>query len=171
MPYVATAVGLLAVVTYVLSYQLKTRRGIVFFGALSRALYVVQYILLGALEGAVLDVLGIVASVLAGRKHTPFVKKHLRVIVVVLNLAMVASGLLFYKNVFSLLPLLGVMLQTGAFWLDDEKSIRRMSLSGSPFWLTYNLINRAYGSVVGDVLCIVSLVVAMLRYDLRKKEN
>lgn len=77
----------------------------------------------------------------------------------------------FYKNVFSLFPLVGVMLQTGAFWPDDEKSIRRMSLSGSPFWLTYNLINRAYGSVVGDVLCIVSLVVAMLRYDLRKKEN
>ena len=169
MNYLATAVGLLAVVMYVISYQQKKRRNIVLFGAISRGLYVAQYFLLLAFEGAVLDILGTVASVFAGRKNKPFMKKHLKAVIVVLNVAMLVAGAFLYEDIVSLFPVIGVMLQTGAFWLDDEKQIRRMSLAGSPFWLAYNLINCAYGSVVGDVLCIVSLTVAMIRYDFLKR--
>ena len=78
MKYAANAVGVLAVVIFVLSYQQKTRRGIVVCNVISRALYVLQYILLFAFEGAVLDIIGIIASVLAQNKDKPFIKKHLK---------------------------------------------------------------------------------------------
>ena len=75
---VANVIGVAAVALFILSYQMKTRRTIVICNAVSRALYVVQYLLLFAFEGAVLDVLGIVASVLAQKKDSPFIKKHLK---------------------------------------------------------------------------------------------
>ena len=163
-------IGVAAVATFVLSYQMKTRKGIVICNAISRALYVVQYLLLFAFEGAVLDVLGIVASVLAQKKDSPFIKKHLKIVVISVDLVIVAAGILLYKNVFSLLPMLGVLLHTGAFWLTKEKDIRIVSFLGSPFWLVYNLYSHAYGSAVGDVMTMVSIATAMIRYkDWKKK--
>ena len=164
-------IGVAAVATFVLSYQMKTRKGIVICNAISRALYVVQYLLLFAFEGAVLDVLGIVASVLAQKKDSPFIKKHLKIVVISVDLVIVAAGILLYKNVFSLLPMLGVLLHTGAFWLTKEKDIRIVSFLGSPFWLVYNLYSHAYGSAVGDVMTMVTIATAMIRYkDWKKKE-
>ena len=170
MDIIANVIGVAAVATFVLSYQMKTRKGIVICNAISRALYVVQYLLLFAFEGAVLDVLGIVASVLAQKKDSPFIKKHLKIVVISVDLVIVAAGILLYKNVFSLLPMLGVLLHTGAFWLTKEKDIRIVSFLGSPFWLVYNLYSHAYGSAVGDVMTMVSIATAMIRYkDWKKK--
>ncbi|MBR4940381.1 MAG: YgjV family protein, partial [Clostridia bacterium] len=44
----ANIIGLCAVVLFVLSYQMKARRGIILCNAASRVFYVTQYILLGA---------------------------------------------------------------------------------------------------------------------------
>lgn len=171
MNYIANAVGVCAVITFVLSYQQKKRRNIVVCNAVSRALYVLQYILLGAFEGAVLDVVGIFASVAAQNKDSSFIKKHLKAVMAVINLVIVASGILMYKNVFSLLPMFGVLLHTGAFWFTKERHIRLVSFLGSPFWLAYNLISGAYGSALGDVLTMCSIGLAIYRYDIKKTEE
>ena len=68
------------------------------------------------------------------------------------------------RSLVDLLPLVGVLLQTGAFWLKNERVIRIVSLIGAPFWLSYNLISRAYGSAVGDALTISSILVALFKY-------
>jgi hypothetical protein len=85
-----------------------------------------------------------------------------------LDLLIITVGLLLYENPFSLLPILGVLLHTGAFWIENERIIRRVSLLGSPFWLIYNLYCHAYGSAIGDILTMVSILLAMYRYRHRK---
>ena len=139
-PIIPQIVGLLAVVTFLLSYQQKKRRGIIIFNTVSRALYILQYILLGAYSGALLDVLGALSSIVATKKETPFIKKHFKAVLIGINAVIVVAGLLIYKTPLDLLPILGVVLHTGAFWIDDEKIIRRVSLAGSPFWFIYNLV-------------------------------
>ena len=172
MEIFAQIVGLFAVALFLLSYQQKTRKNIILLNATSRVLYIIQYIMLGAFSGAALDVLGTLASVLAHKKDEGFVKKHLKAVIILVNIGIVVVGLCLYENIFSLLPIFGVLFHTGAFWISDEKNVRRLSLLGSPFWLVYNLATHAYGSVVGDILSIASIVVAMFRYDiLRNKEK
>ena len=168
-PAIPLTVGILAVVLFLLSYQQKTRARIILFNTVSRGLYILQYLLLGAFEGAVLDILGAVSSVIAGKKNSGFVKKHARLFLILMDAVIVAAGLLLYENVFSLLPIAGVLLHTTAFWIDDEKIIRRVSLAGSPFWFAYNFYSKAYGSAVGDLLTIGSILIAMFRY--RKTEK
>ena len=172
MRIAANIVGVIAVIVFVLSYQQKTRRGIVVCNVISRGLYVLQYLLLFAFEGAVLDILGMIASILAQQKDSPFIKKHLKAVMISVNFVIVAAGILLYKNPFSLLPMFGVLLHTGAFWLTKERNIRIVSFLGSPFWLVYNLYSYAYGSAVGDVMTMVSIVTAMIRYkDFKKTKD
>ena len=171
-PIIPQIVGLLAVALFLMSYQMKRRGGIIAMNLTSRILYVVQYLLLGAISGAVLDILGSAASLIAGKRDAPFVKKHVRFIFILTNLVIVAAGVtiaIINRSLLDLLPILGVLLHTGAFWLTRERVIRIVSLIGSPFWLVYNVASRAYGSALGDLLTMGSIVIALLKY--RKSEK
>ncbi len=177
----AFLVGLVAVAFFLLSYLQKRRRSIIALNVTSRVLYIFQYILLGAFVGAVLDVAGTLASVLAQKKDKPFIKRHLRAVILGADALIVLLGLLTiylqaaeggyspfsWQGALGLLPVFGVLLHTGAFWLEDERRIRIVSLLGSPFWFAYNLLSAAYGSCVGDLLSMVFILVAMFRYDFR----
>ena len=162
----AQIVGILAVATYLLSYQLAKRKHIILVNATSSALYVLQYILLGALEGAAIDILSAVGAVTAHNKDKKFIAKHLVLIIILLNLLFLTAGLSLYKNIFSLFPIVGAILQTSAFWMTSEKRIRQVSFLGTPFWLAYNLSCQAYGSAIGSILCMVSIGSAIYRYDI-----
>ncbi len=162
----ANTVGVIAVAAFLLSYQLKTRKNILACNILSRVLYILQYVLLFAFEGAVLDITAMIASLFAQKKDSHFIKNHLKAVIITVNICIIAIGLVFYKNIFSLFPIIGVLFETGALWLTKEKHIRIVSLLGAPFWFVYNIANSAYGSAVGNVLTVISLVVAIIRLDI-----
>ena len=171
MQIIANIIGIAAMAMFVFSYQLKTRRAIIFFNAGSRVLYILQYILLGAFEGLVLDGVAFFVSLIAQQKDKVWVKKHLKLIIVGSNIFIVVMGLLCYQNIFSLLPIFGVLFETGALWLSKERQIRWFSLLGAPFWMAYNLLFTAYGSAIGNVMTIVSIGIAIVRYDILKRES
>ena len=171
MKEIAFVVGICAVAFYALSYLQRNRNTIVLFALISRVLYVAQYVLLGAYAGAVLDVLSAISITLCERRDKGFVQRHSRAVFVASNVAIIAAGLTLVFTVdgpLGLLPMMGVLLQTDALWLKKERNIRLVSIAGSPFWFSYNLTVKAYGSVVGDVLCFVSLLVSLIRYDVLK---
>ena len=72
----ANVIGVIAVVLFVLSYQIKNRRGIIVCNAASRVLFVVQYLMLGAFAGALLDVVAFFVSLLCYSRNKGFIKKH-----------------------------------------------------------------------------------------------
>lgn len=167
-------IGLLAVGLFLLSYQMKDRKNIIITNVISRALYILQYLLLGAFSGAVLDIIGMVSSLFAERKHKTIIKKHIKVIFFLINICIVLSGLVIAfanERFLDLFPVVGVLLHTNAFWLSNEKIIRKVSLAGSPFWFIYNFFSKAYGSAIGDVLTMLSIITAMIKYRNLNKEN
>ncbi len=167
----AHLLGVLAVVSFLWCFQLKTRRNIIAVNLTSRLLYILQYLCLGALEGAVLDFMGLLSSVVAQQKEKPFVSNYLIPIVVGINLCLLGAGIALYENVFSIFAILGIIFEVTALWLTQEKNIRILSLVAAPCWLIYNITNGAYGSVVGNVLVMVSIGIAMLRLDLPRKDE
>ena len=171
MKTAALIVGLAAVFLYLLSYQFPKRKTIIVCNVISRVLYVLQYLLLFAFEGAVMDVSAIPSSVLAARKQTPFVEKHKYGILLAVNAFIIFLGILVWQDSLSWVPVVGVLLETNAMWFTREKHIRLLSLSCLPFWLFYNVRCGAYGSALGNVLAAVSIVSAMLRYDVSMKKT
>ncbi len=171
MILLAQIIGVFAVITFLLSYQQKKRKNIIVWNATSRILYILQYLILGAFEGVVLDILGTVSSVVAQKKDSKIIKKNLIFFIIGINLLILTAGLFLYENIFSLFPIVGVILHTSAFWITEEKIIRIVSFIGSPFWLVYNLASLAYGSAIGDILSMISIGTAIYRYDIRGKAN
>lgn len=165
METAAFITGLCAVCFCLLCYQFRNRKAIITCNVLSRVLYVLQYVLLGAFEGAAMDLSAIPASMLAARKHTPFVAKYKLPLWLAGNFAVIAIGWIFWESLISLLPIIGVLFEINALWMTKEKHIRLVSLASVPFWMSYNLLCGAWGSVIGNVLMIVSICTAMYRHD------
>ena len=169
MQTAALIVGLAAVFFFLLSYQFPKRRAIIACNVVSRVLYILQYLLLGAFEGAAMDISAIPSSVLAARKQLPFVSKHKWLVLASVNAFIIVLGILVWQDGLSWVPIVGVLLETNAMWFTREKHIRLLSLACLPFWLFYNVRCGAYGSALGNVLATVSIVSAILRYDIAWK--
>ena len=171
MKILALIVGFAAVFLYLISYQFPKRRAIIACNVVSRVLYVLQYLLLFAFEGAAMDVSAIPSSLLAARKHTPFVEKHKAGILAGVNVFIIVIGVLVWRDWLSWVPVAGVLLETNALWMTREKHIRLLSLLALPFWLLYNLRCDAYGPALGNVLSIGSIIMAMFRYDIPARQK
>ncbi len=169
MKTAALIVGLVAVALYLLGYLMRRRMAIITLNASSRTLYVVQYFLLGAFEGAALDICGILSSLLAAQKDRLRLRKYTVWLLILMDALIVGVGLMLYKNVYSLLPIIGVLLHTSAFWIENERIIRLVSLLGCPFWFFYNFVSGAVGSCIGDALSALSLLISIARYDLGRR--
>lgn len=169
MEIIANIVGISAVILFALSFQCKTRKGIIFANVCSRLLYILQYLLLLAFEGVVFDLIGAVATFPAQKKEERFVKKHRKIILSLIFLSVAVAGMVMYRNMLSLAPVLGVSLELAAVWSTKEKTIRIVSFFAQPFWLTYNLYNMAYGSAFGNAFTMISILIALCRFAGKKE--
>lgn len=170
MKTIATIVGILAVTLYISSYQFKNRKTIVAVYSTANLLYVLQYILLGAYTGMAMDTISFVSSVLARKRHTPFIQKYYKLVIAAMIISMITAGALLYQNIFSIVAVCAAIIETSAIWCTEERKIRILTLCGSPFWLTYNLASCAYGSAIGNVINICSLLIALFRYRNQNEE-
>ena len=163
--------GIGGVALYLLCFQLKSAKKILACRLFSSILYVTQYLLLFAFVGAAMDAAACVTNALAYKKDTPFIKKYKAPIILFTNVGIIVVGLLLYENVFSILAIAGVLFESISGWMKNEKLIRIMSLFAVPCWLVYNVISGAYGSAVGSVLALISIISALIRYSRKDKES
>lgn len=161
-------VGITGVILYILCFQLKGAKKILGCRLLSNALFVVQYLLLGAFVGAGMDITTCITSFFSYKKDNAWVSKYKTPIFILSNCLILVVGGLLYQNVYSLLAIAGAILENVVGWMKNDKTIRVFTLFSAPCWFAYNIINEAYGSAVGGVLTVVSIAVALIRYS---KEN
>lgn len=171
---ISQIIGLAAVALYLLSYQLKRRKQIVWVTCVSNALYVLQYVLLGAFSGAIMDFLSAVSSFFAAKKNAPAFVRHKKWLAAS-NMAVIVSvgvaSALIQRDYIELLPVAGALFQTGGLWFENEQTIRKFGLMSAPFWLVYNFISQAYGASLGSVLAMISVITAMVRYRNKGEEK
>ena len=165
MAEIAFIVGIVATATILLGYLSEKKFHIILLGIVSRILFIIQYVLIGAYEGAAMNACTAIGLILGQNSDSDLVRKNKVLFVLGANALCVAATMISYVNIFSLLPLLGVLLQMNASWFKREKNVRLMSVCGVPFWLSFNIIKGAYGSLVGDVLSFVTLSYSIIRYD------
>ncbi|MBE6947972.1 MAG: YgjV family protein [Ruminococcaceae bacterium] len=81
------------------------------------------------------------------------------------------SGVAFYQNIFTLFSVAGVLFELISLLFKKEILVRIFSLIGQPFWLIFNCACGAWGSGVGNVIAITSIVIALLRYHSGRAEH
>lgn len=174
----AQGVGIVAMGFNILSYQQKTRRraiGFQFFGSL---LFALNFFLLGATVGAILNLVGTVRAMVYLNKEKLQAQRlsWLLGFVAVYLTSYLLTFTVFGKEptlinlIVEFLPVVGMTATTASFRLTDAGAIRRFGLISSPTWLIYNIANFSIGAICCEVLSLGSILIGILRHDRKKAE-
>ena len=164
---VAQIVGFLGTALLFISFQQKKRQGILFFQICSGAVFILHYILLGALTGAALNFIGFSRSIVFYNSDKKWAKSPwwLVFFIIISGIASAATWAKWY----SILPAIAMMLTTVSYWLKNETKIRLVTFPSSPCWLVYNALAGSVAGVITECIVMSSLVIAIIRFDILKK--
>lgn len=162
----------------VLSYQQKSKKGVIVFQLFGTLLFSVSFFLLGAYVGAMLNALAMVRSVIfinGDRLHANHIAwllgfSALYVGSYFLAFTVFAKPVTPFNLIIELLPVIGMIVSTMGYRSKDAKTVRRYSLVTSGTWLIYDIFSRSVGGTICEVISIVSIIVGMLRLDRKKKD-
>ena len=173
---IAQGIGLLAMAFNILSYQQKTRNRAIAFQLCGGALFAVNFFLLNAIVGSILNVIAAIRAIIFLNKEklhadhpawlAGFVVSYLASYV--LTFTAFGKDPTLMNLIIEFLPVVGMTATTISFRLNDAKSIRKYGLISSPSWLVYNLANFAIGAIFCEVLSLFSIVIGMIRLDRKK---
>lgn len=177
--FTAQAIGILAMLFNILSYQQKKAKGVIGFQLIGCTLFAVNFFMLGAPVGGIMNLVGAFRSIVFVKKDT-FRANHIGWLIgfitvyitsYVLTFAAFGTPFTLRHAILELLPIIAMTVSTISFRFGDAKIIRRYGLIGSPAWLIYNASNLAVGAIICEVVSLVSIVVGMLRHDQNNKEE
>ena len=174
---IAQAIGLLAMAFNILSYQQKTRNRAIAFQLCGGALFAVNFFLLGAIVGSILNVIAAIRAIVFLNKeklkadHPAWLVGFTATYILSYVLTFTAFGKepTAFNLIVEFLPVIGMTATTISFRLSDAKAIRKYGLISSPSWLIYNIANFAIGAICCEVLSLISIVIGMIRLD-RKQD-
>ena len=177
MDIFAQAVGIVAMCFSIISFQQKSRRNILILQIIGASLFFVNFLLLDQYIGAILNLLGCARYILFLHKEKLHTDNNLWL--GIFTAAYVGAYVLCFtvfgeeptlpNLVLQILPVLGMIFGHLAFRSSDPAKIRKISLASSVSWLTFNSIVVAIGAILCEVFNIVSIFVAMARFDRKKK--
>ena len=176
---VAQVIGIVGMLMSVLSYQQKGKARILTFQLLGSVLFVVNFFLLGAFSGAILNFVAIVRALIfiyedKVRADHPAWTIGLTVVYI---LSYISVFTVFGKEptaknlILEILPVIAMTVTTVAFRHKEDKILRRVAFISSPLWLTYNAIFFSLGGIIGETLNLSSAIIGTLRLDRKKKEE
>jgi len=160
---VGQIIGLFAVVLTFISYQIKEPKKLILVLAGSALAIMINYLLIGALPGAVLNAVCIIRNVvyafddkkIFSYKWWPYV----------FMAAMAALGALSWQGPVSLLIIIPLMINTLFLSFKDNQKLRKSILFTSTLVLIYNLIVFSLGGIINESLAIISSVIGLIRFS------
>lgn len=171
MNIAAQFVGIAGIAFSLLSFQFSKRKHILLFQMLASLLFSTQLFMVGAVTGGCLDLISFVRTLIFANNTKKWVKSKLWLYGFIG--VMIVTGILTWKDAWSILPIIGSILSTVALWMVKEKHIRLISLTVGPCWMIYNLVTGAYSGALNELLAMISITIGLLRHDRKKtgKQN
>lgn len=157
-------IGFVGVIFYIVSYQVKSNRGLYFCQILGSVSFTVQFILLGGIIGSLGLLITILRNFLLSRIEAwPWVKsKMVAAGIIVLS---TAATLCTWDGWLNLLPWLAVTGSTIGYWTNNARTIRLSNLiCSSPCWLLYDIAVGSIGGIVSELITLCSILVSIYRY-------
>lgn len=156
-------------VIIVISYQQKSHKNILAFQMVSGLLFTVHYLLLGAYTGAIMNLLGALRSLVysnRGKKWSSSIAWPIG-----FSIAFLISGILTWDNVFSVFPLIAMLMSSIVLWIEQPKINRILSLPTSGCWLIYNIKTLSYPGIITEIFVLSSIVIGIIRLDIKRNNK
>lgn len=160
----AFAVGIVAVILMFISFQINDRKKILAFLILGVVALTIHQLMLGALLGALANVITIPRNLIFYFKDTAGWLRH-PAWPYLFAFILVIFSLTLWQGWYSALPALAVICSTIALWKDNTTHIRFISVLGIMFWIPYAVIIDSLPTLMVQLVVLSSLFVAIWRFD------
>ncbi len=157
------------------SFQQNKRSRIIGFQIVAALLFIAHYLLLGFLKssdaftGAALNFIGLTRSIVFINNNKKWAKSPFWLVFFIIVSAV--AGILTWEAWYSFLPPMAMILTTISYWMKNETKIRIITFPSSPCWLVFNIITASVAGVVTECIVMSSLIIAIIRYDVLKKDK
>ncbi len=166
---IAQFIGFLGLLASMTAYQMKTQKRIVMIQIISCSFFTAHFLMLHAYTGALMNFIAAVRSVVFANKDKKWAKSNWWI--VFFSLVCVLAVSLSWEGYLSLLPMLGMVLTTVSWGIENARLVRLISLPSSPLWIIYNFVSGSTAGVLTELFVMTSIITAMIRLDLPKKKK
>lgn len=160
------ACGLIGLILCIIPFQFKKHKHIVLCKMASELTFAVQYFLLGAYTGALVDLISGARNFLyhkfveGGKSTTP--------LIIGFSLFIIVITLGSWAGPISLLPMAAKVITTVSYGMKSEKLLRYITLPSCLCWIAYNIVIGAWEGMIADSLAFISILIAIYKFDIRK---
>lgn len=170
---IAQGVGMIAMLFNVFSYQSKSKKQIFAMQLCGGALFAVNFLMLDAIVGGLLNLLATLRAVVFLFKDKlktdrlpwlfAFIASYL--LVYVLNFTLFSKQITLLNLIVELLPVVGMTALSVGFRLERAGDVRRCGIVSSVSWLIYNIFAGSWGAILCETTTLVSIVIGIFRHD------
>ena len=170
---IAQAIGIVAMVFNILSYQGKKQKTVITLQLFGGLLFAVNFWMIGAKVGGILNVIAVIRALIFLFKDKlkansvfwliGFILSY--IVVYILTFTTFGTELTPWTLIRELLPVIGMTALSVGFRLKDAANIRKYGLVSSPAWLIYNIAVGSWGAIICETLTLISIFVGMFRHD------
>ena len=175
---IAQIIGIVAMALNIISFLQKEHKTIIIFQFFGSSLFVINYLMLGAYTGAMMNAIALVRAIIFTNKEKFHADKPIwvgifsvfYVAAYVLTFTVFGKEATFANLAIEILPVVAMVIQTISFVLPGAKDIRNFAYAVSPLWLTYNAINATIGGVLCETFALISVTIGKIKHDRKKGE-
>ena len=169
MDIIIQAIGFLGLAMSIVAFQFKKHGQIVLCKTSSVLFFSLHYVLLGAWSAAALELISAIRNLIFYKQ----VKKSISTLPAILGFGafVLITGLATYDGLLSLLPIACKLLTTVSYGMKNEKWLRIITLPSCIMWVIYNFYVGSIAGMLTDSMALVSIVIAMVKFDLRKTND
>ncbi len=182
----AQILGVFGLVLNILAVQFNKYRTVIMMKSLSCFLFIVQYALIGAYVGLVMDAIGLVRNIVFSeriKKGKPM-KLCIGIFAAIICIAGAVTMIFSWDTTIlkmarwstnttvitiiavavSIVSIVAKFLTTVGYGIESPHAIRMINLPSSSCWVIYNIACFSPTGVINELLCIVSILIAEFRF-------
>ena len=187
----AQIIGFLAIAMNIIAVQFNTHFKIMLFKSLGSFLFCVQYLLLGAYTGMVMDLVGVIRNfIFANNVKKGKSNKWWIVLFCLITATAGITTIIFTWSatiktlsrwtentnslttlavIISVISILAKLLSTIGYGFKSPHAIRMINLPTFAMWCVYNFMVFSFAGIASDSMSIISIIIAEIRFKKKPK--
>lgn len=161
-------IGFLGLLAFIISYQIRSNKTLFIVQMVAVLLFALQFLLLGAYSGCLSLILTAVRNIMMSKyEEISWIRNKICPIIVCILFTVILF--ITWAGPISLLAYVASVVSTIFYWTNDARKLRLANLCvSSPCWIIYDTIVGSVGGVMNEVLTMISIVVSIYRFGLKK---
>ena len=165
----AQIIGFIGTIIIVIGMQQKKYGRIVFCKISNEFIAAIHYFLLGGYTGMLINF----ASCFTNGVYWYRNKKGKSTLIfqIIFGIIFVILGALSWHGPISIFVVAAKLISSVSLGINNPRIIRILNLISNPCWLIYNIYMCSIPGIISDILVIGSVVVAVVRLDILRKQD